>query len=95
MPALTPSNHAVDVMRDRAVSWAEVLDVVENYQHRYPSTQHRGQPNPFCVMYQRGKLSVVVHEDETRRTVVTVLLREYRQWTNEDARSRSSTGGLD
>jgi hypothetical protein len=46
-------------------------------------------------VYQRGKLAVVVNERATAWWVVTVLLRENQQWTNEDARSRDSDAGSD
>ncbi len=74
---LFPSKHAVDAMRRRMVSWAEVLDVVKLPEVTYTSDGD--------VMFQRGKLSVVIAKNQV---VKTVLRREVQQWDDRDARRR-------
>lgn len=76
-----PTKHLLKNMRDRHVSWAEIVDVVEKPEViSGPDMQGR-------EVYQKGKLSVVVARSGD---VITVLLRQEQQWTNEDAQKRNS-----
>lgn len=78
-------------MANRDVEFAEVLDALENYENRWDVRSFKGRPTPGRAVYQRGKLAIVVNERTGTWWVVTVLLRENRQWTDEDARARSDT----
>ena len=77
---LTPSTHALEVMERRGVAWGEVVETCEQASIIEPP--HEGRRR-----FHRGALCVVVAEDGT---VVTVLLRESRQWTDEDVRRRAA-----
>jgi hypothetical protein len=95
IPDIRLSDHARDVMANRAIEFGEVLEVLRDYENRWSVDHWKGRPTPGRAVYQRGKLAVVVNERATAWWVVTVLLRENQQWTNEDARSRDSDAGSD
>jgi hypothetical protein len=87
------SEHARDVMRRREVTFDEVAEIIRWPQIREVSTGYgnltrRGQHFRYVV----ENLAVVVAEerrgDQIFRTVVTVLLREDGQWSDEDVRTR-------
>lgn len=76
-----PTKHLLKNMRARHVTWAEIVDTVDNSEVVHgPDIQGR-------QTYQKGKLSVVVARSGD---VITVLLRQEKQWTNEDAQKRNS-----
>lgn len=81
---LRPTRHARDVMAERDVTWAEVVEVVDRPENVYTS---RGD-----FVFQKGSLAVVVCLDGAVRTV---LLRQdprtvdRGRWTNDDARART------
>lgn len=80
-----PTNHSLQKMKDRAITWAEVVDIVERPEVVYgPDYQGRR-------ILQKGDLSVVVGRDGA---VVTVLLRSEEQWTDEEAKSRDPLAHL-
>lgn len=76
---LHPTRHVIDQMKARDISWAEVVEIVE-----YPETSY-GPDNRGRIVYQKHDLSVVTGRDGG---VITVLLRNTEQWTNEDAKNR-------
>lgn len=67
-------------MRERDVTWGEIVDTVNKPETVY-GPDERGRK-----IHQRGQLAVVVGRDGA---VVTVLLRQGEQWTNEDAKARA------
>ena len=76
-----PTKHLVKNMRERHVTWGEIVDIVDHPEVvTSPDMQGR-------QLYQKGKLSVVVARNGD---VITVLLRQEQQWTNEDAKKRNS-----
>ena len=77
--ALFPSAHARQKMTDRAVTWAEVVDVVERAELTEPHGGHR--------RYCRAGLCVVVAENGC---VVTILMRRTDPWTDADVRARTA-----
>lgn len=78
-------------MAERGVTWPEVAAIVQFPQVTYTQTMYRGRPVSNQTVYQRGKLAAIVAESEHSLTVITVLLRQSEQWTNDDARNRGST----
>lgn len=80
---IIPSRHAVETMNARDVSWAQVVETVEQPENTY-STSRR----PKDCVHQRGDIAVVTVEVSDGLLVKTVLLRETEQWSNDDARSR-------
>lgn len=75
-----PTRHLVEKLNARAIRWSEVVEIIENPEVTFgPDIQGRR-------VMQKGDLSVVVARDGG---VITVLLREADQWTDEDVRRRS------
>lgn len=81
-------SHAVRSMRAREVSMQEILDVIENYQQRWSVSTHDGRPTPDRFIYQGKDLALVVVEKPAELLVLTVLLNQQSQWTDDDARNR-------
>ena len=74
------SHHALQCMRDRGFSRADVLATCHNPSLTYTSFDHgEGQ-----YVFKRGHVSLVVHPES--KTVITVLLRSHDTWDDEDAR---------
>ena len=78
--ALFPSQHAREKMRDRAVTWADVVAAVE---HATVTEPHDGNRR-----YCRDDLCVVVADSGC---VITVLLRRADTWSDADARTRTAS----
>ena len=77
-----PTKHLLKNMRERHVTWAEVVDIIERPEVvSGPDMQGR-------EVYHKGKLSIVVARNGD---VITVLLRQEKQWTNEDAQKRNQS----
>lgn len=74
------SDHAREAMNARRVSREEVLDIVRHPEIVEPSGRQR--------RFVKDGLVVVLGPNGRRWEVVTVLLRQPDQWTNEDARKR-------
>lgn len=74
-----PTKHALEKMELRNILWGETLDVIEKPTLTY-GPDHKGR-----TVMQKDKLSVVVGSD---LAVVTVLLRQDGDWTDEDVRQR-------
>jgi hypothetical protein len=74
------SDHARTKMKLRNVTLEEVFDTILAYE----KTDREGNQK----RYFKGALCVVVAEGRRRDRVVTVLLNEFEQWTDEDARNR-------
>ena len=84
------SDHALRSMLHRSVSLEEVHDILDGWENRWQTTRYRNEVVENDVfMYQKGKLALVVKELRTCILVKTVLLREQRQWSDEDARART------
>ena len=77
-----PTARAIDVMRRRGITWADVISVLRRPEVTYRSTRN-GRDN---VIHQRGNLAVVTGQSD----VVTVLLRSERRWDDGDAKARAS-----
>lgn len=74
-----PTRHVVEKMNARNITWAEILEIVEKPEVTFgPDTRGR-------KVLQKDDLAVVVGSDNA---IVTVLLRDEDQWTDEDARKR-------
>lgn len=82
---LVPTGHANEQMLSRDISWAQVVETVENFEVTYDS---RGDQ-----MFQRGAIAVVTTRPASDgfRVVKTVLLRQATQWNDEDARRREGS----
>lgn len=91
MKPILYSWHARKTMASRDITGGDVENLLRNYLNRWTAEHHRGRPTPNRVVYQGTDLACVVQEDEDRYLVVTVLLKEQRQWTDEDARKRRGT----
>jgi hypothetical protein len=74
-----PTKHVREQMDVRDVTWGEIVDCVDHSEVIY-GPDHRGRK-----IYQKGELGVVVGNDGA---IVTVLLRERQQWTDEQMRER-------
>lgn len=84
------TRHAIEATVARRFTIAQVFDTLANWENRY--TQHRkyyGAQGEPAFMYQRGDIGVGVIETDKVIVIKTVLLREVRQWTNDDAVSRT------
>jgi len=81
---LVPSKHAIASMASREITWAQVIDTVETADVVYDS---RGNQ-----MFQKGDIAVVTTRplSDGVLLVITVLLRQTTQWSNDDARNRPS-----
>lgn len=82
------TDHALRSMVHREVSIEEVHAIVSSWENRWQSTRYKDEVYDDVFMYQKGRLGLVVKELRTVILVKTVLLREQRQWTDEDARQR-------
>lgn len=83
MSELYFTRHAIDRMRARAVSPADIEHVLTNYRQSW-STQGR-------ITYQGDDLTVVVVRSPGKIRVLTVLLNSEDQWSDEDVRARART----
>lgn len=75
------SEHARHKMKLRRIDLDEVFETILTYQKT--DKDIRGHKRYF-----RNDLCVVVAEGKHHDTVVTVLLNEVDQWTDEDVRNR-------
>lgn len=76
-----PTRHAVQKMQDRDISWAEVVEIVDNPDVIY-GPDYRGRR-----VIQKDDVAVVLGPNGG---VITVLFRNEEQWTDEQVRSRKS-----
>lgn len=74
------SEHARTKMKLRSITIEEVFDTILAYEKTDREDSKK--------RYFKGNLCVVVAEGRRRDTVVTVLLNEFEQWTDADARNR-------
>lgn len=80
-----PSAHFLEKKEARGVDWQTVREALEK-PSVVEESEHNGRKN---LRYVRGDLAVVVGGWRTPHPIlVTVLLRESQQWTDEDVRSR-------
>lgn len=77
---LVVTRHAIRVMAERGVEIEEVVEIL-----RFPSVV---EPHDGKRRFVGNGLALVIAGDDEEPVLVTVLLRERRQWTNEDARRR-------
>lgn len=87
------SRHAIEATIARGFTIDQVYDVLRNWENRYVQTKkyaNTDDPGKVPFMYQKGQIGVAVVETPSCVLVKTVLLREQRQWSDEDARDRSS-----
>lgn len=86
------SRHAIEAARDRGFTLDQVISVLRQWETRYiQGSRYRTGSSPGDpYMYQAGDIGVGVQETRSTIIVKTVLLREVRQWNNEDARARAS-----
>lgn len=95
-----PTKHAVQAMAARGVTWAEILQVLDQPEVVYSGSSgaHAGKGTEIR---QRDKLYVVVsttpvfdYYDKAKQTpllaVVTVGLRTERRWNNDDMLRRDA-----
>lgn len=75
-----PTPHLIQKMNDRKVTWAEVVDILDHPEVIY------GPDNRGRRIHQKGDLSVVVSREGA---VITCLLRQKEQWTDDEARNRT------
>jgi len=74
-----PTPHLIEKMKARDVTWGEIVGIIEKPAVVFgPDIQGR-------KVYQKGDLAVVV---AASGAVITVLLKETEQWTDEQARNR-------
>lgn len=81
-PEHYPTQHLLEKMKARDVKWAEVMEVIEKPEVVY-GPDRQGRRN-----YQRGDLCVIV---SGQNAVITVLIRNLEQWSDEDARNRNQS----
>lgn len=74
-----PTDHLREKMRSREITWAEIVEVADHPEVIY-GPDERGRR-----ILQRGKLSIVL---DRGNNVITALLRQEEQWTDEEARER-------
>lgn len=74
-----PTPHLIEKMAARKVTWGDVVDVIES-----PEVTH-GPNSQGRYVHQKGQLAVVVTQ---QGAVITVLLRQEGQWTDEDMKAR-------
>lgn len=77
-----PTDHLREKMKARNVTWAEIVDILEHPEVSF------GPDFKDKRVLQKGDLAVVVGRDNA---VITVLLRDADQWTDEQAASRYKT----
>lgn len=98
MPDYYPTRHAVEAMAARGVTWAEVLEVLHRTEVSYTQDNDPRYP-PDRRVHQYGRLYVVVGtkptyarsdtaEEHPAFPVITVGLRQTRQWNDADVRNR-------
>lgn len=80
-PDIRPTKHALEKMKTRHISWGEIVEAVKHPDVIY-GPDHNGSR-----VFQKDTLAVVVSRDDA---VITVLLKSYQRWTDEDARNRDS-----
>lgn len=78
---LHPTDHLIEKMKERDVSWGEIIDVVNRYENSY------GPDEKGRMIFQKGNLCVVA---ERNGAIVTVLLRSEKQWDADDVRTRGN-----
>jgi hypothetical protein len=81
------SRHAIEACIARGFTLDQVFDTLRGWENRYVQSRRYGQEGTTPFMYQLGDMGVGVAETDALIIVKTVLLRERRQWTNEDARA--------
>lgn len=91
------SEHARDVMRRRQITFDEVAEIIARPKVVTTGTDRKYSDNP-TRKYFGENLCVVVAENhgrreqygkrQTFRIVITVLLKDGEEWTDEDARGR-------
>jgi len=91
MKPILYSWHARKTMAARDISGGDVEDLLRNYLNRWTASHHRGRPTPNRAVYQGSDLACVAEENSERILIITVLLKDQRQWTDEDARNRRGT----
>ena len=74
------SSHARKMIAERGFHLEDVVAVLSDPRQTYP-TPHYGEGR---WVYQRGHVAVVVHRPSRR--VITVLLKSWSHWTDDDAR---------
>lgn len=78
-----PTKHLLENMKVRGVTWAEIVDVLENSEVVFgPDVRER-------FVFQKDNLSVVV---SAKGAVITVLLRQGEPWDNREMVARASKG---
>ncbi len=75
------SDHARQKMSLRGISKETVFDTILAYE----KTDRRDNQK----RYFKGRICVVVAEGRRRDTIVTVLLNEFEQWNDAQARKRT------
>ena len=74
-----PTKHLLENMKVRGVTWAEIVDVLENSEVVFgPDTKGR-------YVFQKEDLSVVVSKEGA---VITVLYRQSEKWTSGEMYDR-------
>lgn len=89
MKSVEYTRHAIDTMARREITPAQVIHVLRDWENRWSTHWHQGKWHPNRAMYQGQEIALVVDEHPDRLVVITVLLREVRQWNDEDARRRT------
>jgi len=74
------SGHARRMIAVRGFRLPDVIATCNMPEQTYTANTY----GPGRWVYQRGHMGVAVHP--ASRTVITVLLREYGQWSDSDAR---------
>lgn len=75
------TRHALSVMKSRDVTPEEVIEIIRNPDVTEPSEGQR--------RYVANGLAVAVDVRYNPYVVITVLMRNREQWTNENVRTRS------
>lgn len=74
-----PTNHLLEKMASRDITWAEIVDTVNNPKVVY-GPDYKGRKN-----FQKGDICVIVDHDGA---VITALLASEKQWEDEEVRNR-------
>lgn len=74
------TRHAREQIANRGFRLEDVAATCQLPEQRYTSYDY----GPNRWVYQRGHVALAV--DPSTRTVITVLLRSYGSWTDDDAR---------
>lgn len=72
---LFPTDHLREKMKERDVSWGEIIDVVNYYENAY------GPDEKGRMTFQKGDLCVVA---DNKGAITTVLLRQEKTWTDTE-----------